>query len=90
MKDGCPAIFVCLLLFAIPAKPLFIHAFSKDPEKRPTTNSLPLLTWKHAQQKMHWGLVLLLGGGFALAEGSQSSGMSKMIGEKLAQLAVYV
>lgn len=34
----------------------------------------PLLTWKVAQKKLPWGIVLLLGGGFALAKGSEVSG----------------
>lgn len=32
---------------------------------------LALLTWKVAQRKMPWNIVLLLGGGFALAKGSE-------------------
>lgn len=31
----------------------------------------PLLDWKVVQQKMPWNIVLLLGGGFALAKGSE-------------------
>jgi len=30
-----------------------------------------LLTWKVTQKKMPWSIVLLLGGGFALAKGSE-------------------
>lgn len=30
-----------------------------------------LLTWKMVNQKMPWNIVLLLGGGFALAKGSE-------------------
>ncbi len=32
-----------------------------------------LLNWKVAQKKLPWGIVLLLGGGFALAKGSDVS-----------------
>ena len=31
----------------------------------------PLLTWEVTQKKMPWNIVLLLGGGFALAKGSE-------------------
>lgn len=76
-------------MYFVPAKPDFIHAFSKDESKRPKAPSEALLTWKVVQTKMHWGFVFLLGGGFALAEGSKESGMSELIGEKLSALAVY-
>lgn len=33
----------------------------------------PLLTWQVVQKKLPWGIVLLLGGGFALAKGSEVS-----------------
>lgn len=32
-----------------------------------------LLTWKVIQEKVPWGIVLLLGGGFALAKGCEVS-----------------
>lgn len=76
-------------MYFIPASPTFIHAFSKDETKRPTEASEALLTWKVVQTKMHWGLMFLLGGGFALAEGSKESGMSDLIGTKLSALSVY-
>lgn len=76
-------------MYFVPARPTFIHAFSKDEEKRPKESSEALLTWKVVQAKMHWGFVFLLGGGFALAEGSKASGMSELIGEKLSALSVY-
>lgn len=76
-------------MYFFPSKPDFLYSFSKDEEKRPKKRSEALLTWKIVQQKMHWGFVFLLGGGFALAEGSKESGMSELIGEKLSALAVY-
>lgn len=76
-----------MLLFVIPAKPSFLNVFSKDEEKRPKMASPPLITWKAVQQKMPWGLIFLLGGGFALAEGSKASGMSEMIAEALSGLS---
>ncbi|EDW40454.1 GL25253 [Drosophila persimilis] len=47
-----------------------------------------LITWKFIQTKVPWGLVFLLGGGFALAEGSKVSGMAKLIGNALIGLKV--
>lgn len=51
--------------------------------ERPKKPSPALLTWKVVQQKVPWGLLFLLGGGFALAEGSKVSGMSEYIAHYL-------
>uniref|UniRef100_A0A3B3BEQ0 Solute carrier family 13 member 5b n=1 Tax=Oryzias melastigma TaxID=30732 RepID=A0A3B3BEQ0_ORYME len=51
------------------------------------SNSTPrLLTWKVAQKKLPWGIILLLGGGFALAKGSEVSGLSKWMGDQMTPL----
>ena len=44
------------------------------------------MDWKTAV-KLPWGIVLLFGGGFALAKGFQTSGLSEWIGSKLAVLS---
>lgn len=69
--DAVVAIFIVLLMFIIPAK--------EKPKKR-------LMDWKTAVQ-LPWGIVLLFGGGFALAKGFQVSGLSDWIGEKLTVLS---
>ncbi|KAG8450798.1 hypothetical protein GDO86_003169 [Hymenochirus boettgeri] len=46
----------------------------------------PLLDWNTVNQKMPWNIVILLGGGFALAKGSEESGLSLWLGEKLTPL----
>ncbi|ERL85405.1 hypothetical protein D910_02825 [Dendroctonus ponderosae] len=83
VKDATAALIVVLLLFVIPSSPDFIYMFSKDEEKRPKAASHALLTWKVVQQKLPWGLIFLLGGGFALAEASKVSGMSQLIADHL-------
>uniref|UniRef100_A0A8C4Y417 Solute carrier family 13 member 2 n=1 Tax=Gopherus evgoodei TaxID=1825980 RepID=A0A8C4Y417_9SAUR len=45
-----------------------------------------LLDWKTVNQKMPWNIVILLGGGFALAKGSEESGLSEWLGSKLTPL----
>ncbi|PAA70218.1 hypothetical protein BOX15_Mlig023720g1 [Macrostomum lignano] len=42
-----------------------------------------LLTWRVVQQKVSWQIVLLLGGGLALAETSRESGLSEWISLQL-------
>lgn len=73
-------------MFIIPANPSFIYIFSKDETKRPKQPSQALITWKVVQQKLPWGLIFLLGGGFALAEGSKVTGMSELIARNLGAL----
>lgn len=45
-----------------------------------------LLNWKIVHEKLPWGLVLLIGGGFAMAAASRESGLSKLIGAQLVNL----
>lgn len=42
-----------------------------------------MVNWKFLQQRVPWGLIFLIGGGFALAEGSKQSGMAAMIANSL-------
>nr|DBA31247.1 TPA: hypothetical protein GDO54_007124 [Pyxicephalus adspersus] len=46
----------------------------------------PLITWKEFQACMPWDIAILVGGGFALAEGCEVSGLSQWIGNKMTPL----
>jgi sodium-dependent dicarboxylate transporter 2/3/5 len=70
IDDGTVAIAVGLLLFLIPSR-------SKKGER--------LMNWETAT-KLHWGIVILFGGGFALAAGFKESGLSTWIAQHLAIL----
>ncbi|XP_028274539.1 solute carrier family 13 member 5 [Parambassis ranga] len=90
VTDATVAIFVAILLFVVPSKPprfcsWRMQSFDTVPPQTagPTP---PLLTWKIAQKKLPWGIVLLLGGGFALAKGSEESGLSKWMGDQMTPL----
>ncbi|CAM5104686.1 unnamed protein product [Natator depressus] len=94
VTDASVALFVALLLFIVPAtKPKFNccsqNSFSPDQNgevmKEPFFPA-PLLNWKVVQRKMPWNIVLLLGGGFALANGSDASGLSKWLGDQMTPL----
>ena len=67
INDGTVAIFISVILFIIPAR-------GKKGER--------IMDWKTAH-KLPWNIVLLFGGGFALALGFQSSGLSVWFGEQL-------
>ncbi|NXF88436.1 S13A5 protein, partial [Eubucco bourcierii] len=94
ITDSAPAVLIALLLFILPAdRPKFIgwNASMSDPGqteedlKKPFL-SAPLLDWKVVQRKMPWSIVLLLGGGFALADASASSGLSAWLGHQMTPL----
>jgi sodium-dependent dicarboxylate transporter 2/3/5 len=73
IDDGTVAIIVALLLFIIPSK-------SRDNGRR-----IRLMNWETAV-KLRWGIVLLFGGGFALASGFVESGLAAYLGDQLAGL----
>lgn len=68
VDDSTVAILMGLVCFMLPAG---------GRERR------PLLTWQ-ATSRVPWGILLLFGGGMALAESMQSSGLSAYVGQKLA------
>ncbi|NXC34917.1 S13A2 protein, partial [Campylorhamphus procurvoides] len=83
VTDATVAIFISLLLFIIPS------GFSNDAQRDGSTKFRappPLLNWKVVHEKMPWNIVFLLGGGFALAKGSEESGLSAWLGTKLTPL----
>uniref|UniRef100_A0A4W5MC01 Solute carrier family 13 member 5 n=1 Tax=Hucho hucho TaxID=62062 RepID=A0A4W5MC01_9TELE len=82
VTDATVAVFIAVLLFVLPSKPPRFCCKHQHPAG-PTP---ALLTWKVAQKKLPWSIVLLLGGGFALAKGSEESGLSMWIGDQMTPL----
>ncbi|HNT89201.1 MAG TPA: SLC13 family permease, partial [Candidatus Hydrogenedentes bacterium] len=71
LRDGVVAIAMAIILFMLPSR--------GESGKR-------IMDWA-ATRDLPWDIVLLLGGGFALAAGFQASGLSVWVGERLAGLA---
>ncbi len=71
INDGTVAIFIAVILFVIPSK-------SRKGER--------LMDWETAN-RLPWHIVLLFGGGFALAKGFIDSGLSVWFGEQMSGLA---
>ena len=46
----------------------------------------PILTWPIVQQKTGWGVLILIGGGYAIAEASDESGFSDWFANLLAKM----
>ena len=82
--SATPAIFMSILLFILPqvtspSKHL-THSLTQTYDFWPFTsmnnslkNSPSLITWRLIETKMCWGVIFLLGGGFALAKVLQTS-----------------
>ncbi|HWO58353.1 MAG TPA: SLC13 family permease [bacterium] len=70
IDDGTVAMIIALLLFLIPSR--------GEPGER-------LLDWRTAV-RLQWGVVLLFGGGFALARGMEDSGLSAWLAGQLRAL----
>lgn len=82
VDDATPAMLIVFLLFVLPAK-LNFWCFRKPDDPYPPEPSPACMSWDVVQQKIPWGVVLLLGGGFAMAEGANNSGLSSWLGEQL-------
>uniref|UniRef100_A0A4W6DNR7 Solute carrier family 13 member 2 n=1 Tax=Lates calcarifer TaxID=8187 RepID=A0A4W6DNR7_LATCA len=78
VTDGTVAILMSALFFCIPSN---FPGMSRDAEA-PSA----LLNWDIVHEKMPWNILLLLGGGFALAHGSETSGLSVWLGKSLIPL----
>ncbi|XP_061196491.1 Na(+)/citrate cotransporter-like [Saccostrea echinata] len=78
VTDSTPSILISISLFLFPT--VIPWRFSGKHHSK----SVPaLLPWKAAEKMVPWGVVLLLGGGFALAHGSKVSGLSDWLGCEL-------
>uniref|UniRef100_A0A8C8HY60 Solute carrier family 13 member 5b n=1 Tax=Oncorhynchus tshawytscha TaxID=74940 RepID=A0A8C8HY60_ONCTS len=90
VTDATVAVFIAVLLFVLPSKPPRFccrrsRSFATELQ-HPAGPTPALLTWKVAQKKLPWSIVLLLGGGFALAKGSEESGLSMWMGDQMTPL----
>ncbi|XP_006863351.1 PREDICTED: solute carrier family 13 member 5 isoform X4 [Chrysochloris asiatica] len=86
-SDATVAIFVAILLFIVPSqKPKFNFCSQSEEERKAAFYPPALMDWKVAQEKVPWGIVLLLGGGFALAKGCEASGLSEWMGKQMEPL----
>ena len=67
LNDGTVAMAMAIILFLIPSGKI---------------NSEPIITWE-TMKKLPWDIVLLFGGGFALASAFKESGLSLWFGEQI-------
>ncbi|KAL3884299.1 hypothetical protein ACJMK2_024474 [Sinanodonta woodiana] len=79
VSDSTAAILIISLMFFLPAKVPNIFCWSNGLKPKFT----PILTWKTANEKVPWGIIILLGGGFAIADASRESKLSDWVGAQL-------
>jgi len=74
--SATPAILMVLVVFALPTRYRFwpFQPLNKAPENSPS-----LIDWKTIETKLPWGVILLLGGGFAVSDACTKSGLSKWL-----------
>lgn len=88
ITDATVAIFVAILLFIVPSqKPKFNFSSQTEEERKTPFYPPALLDWKFTQDKVPWGIVLLLGGGFAMAKGCEASGLSEWMARQMEPLS---
>ncbi|XP_072255062.1 solute carrier family 13 member 4 [Pyxicephalus adspersus] len=93
--DATVSVFLGFLLFLIPSKrPQFTCFRKRGPDQDLKENTKekeeggpdldgPMLTWQEFQKHMPWEIVVLVGGGYALAAGCKTSGLSTWIGRQM-------
>lgn len=85
--DATVSVFLGFLLFLIPAKKPCFGKKKDGDDREASLGSEPIITWKDFQKTMPWEIVILVGGGYALASGSKSSGLSTWIGHQMLSLS---
>ncbi|XP_062887079.1 Na(+)/citrate cotransporter-like isoform X4 [Mobula hypostoma] len=95
VTDATVVIFITILMFIAPSqrpqlKPWVQGRRSAEEDmtgrQRSESPGTRLLEWKLVQKKVPWNVILLLGGGFALARGCEESGLSRWLGSQLLPL----
>ncbi|XP_063761288.1 LOW QUALITY PROTEIN: solute carrier family 13 member 4-like [Eleginops maclovinus] len=85
--DATVSVLLGFLLFLIPARRPFSSSCSSSSCRNTAVDEsdpmAPMITWKDFQRLMPWEIVILVGGGYALAAGCKVSGLSVWIGRQL-------
>lgn len=90
MTDGMVVILVGICLFVLPIDDsgLFciFNRFRNDKISIKHGAARPILTWDVVQRRTGWGVLILIGGGYAIAQASDDSGFSEFVATGLSQL----
>jgi sodium-dependent dicarboxylate transporter 2/3/5 len=69
--DATPALLMVIIIFALPINYKFwpFQPSTTRPKKSPS-----LVSWELIEKRLPWGVIILLGGGFALSDACSKSG----------------
>lgn len=87
IKNSVPTAFIVALSFLLPRTCNYFR-FCCGTKAVPRKEIDSLQTWKNLQTHMPWGLIFLVGGGFALAAGSKQSELDKALSSALKGLGI--
>jgi len=82
LHDSTVAMMMGILLMLLPAQ-------SRKTTVTIDKNEYFLLDWNTVETRMPWGILLLFGGGFALASGFTKTGLAEWIGDQLIGLSSF-
>ena len=77
MTDGMSVVFVAIFLFVLPKEPmskLSIWSLILSSSLEKNEPAVPILNWQVVQLRSSWGVLILIGGGYAIAQASDDSG----------------
>ncbi|XP_078404407.1 Na(+)/citrate cotransporter-like isoform X4 [Cetorhinus maximus] len=90
VTDATVVLFIAILMFIVPSQKPNFKPWNQVKGSRKRISGKKqikkLLDWNTVQHKLPWNVVLLLGGGFALAKGCEVSGLSEWLGHQLLPL----
>jgi solute carrier family 13 (sodium-dependent dicarboxylate transporter), member 2/3/5 len=81
-SDSTSALLIGILLFLLPDE----NPFLPNKNNKKGKEQKRLMDWPTMQKHFPWNVVILLGGGFALAAGVKKSGLSHLIGQSLGRM----
>lgn len=97
VSDSIAAVLMGVVLFVLPYYPPDFNRCRSNPEtdildtdteQEERKGYVPILNWEIVNRKLAWGVILLMGGGFALADACEHAGLSGWVGENLKSMGV--
>lgn len=84
VSNATPGMVAVVLMFVIPGNWTVFNFCRK--REWPANNSFGLVTWKVIDERVPWGMIFLLGSGFAMTYSIQKTKLTQKIGESLGGL----